>query len=122
MLKEIILVALGGALGSSLRYGCTLGVDHLAWHPTIATLIVNVLGSFLIGMVISSSDKPTFTLFASVGFCGGFTTFSTFSSQNVRLLQQSLYGQAFTYMGSTLVLCFLATWIGIMLGQRIHNA
>ncbi|MBQ0016723.1 MAG: fluoride efflux transporter CrcB [Bacteroidales bacterium] len=116
---NFLWVALGGAIGSMLRYGCTLGVSALRCDSHLATLIVNVVGSFLIGIVIANGGKTSWTAFASVGFCGGFTTFSTFSSQNVTLLQDGHIGQALAYISITLVLCLLATFAG-MACRRIH--
>lgn len=117
MMKDILLVALGGAIGSALRYACSLGVAHMAWHPTIATLIVNVLGSFLIGLVISTSPKGSWNLLASVGFCGGFTTFSTFSYQSLSLIQGGKIGAASGYILTTMAVCLIATWLGVALGK-----
>lgn len=121
MMKEILWVALGGALGSVLRYGTTLMVEHVAWHPTVATLLVNVMGSFVIGVVLASQVGGSWKLLTSVGFCGGFTTFSTFSSQSVTMLRGGQIGRAFGYMGGTLALCLVATWLGMLLGQRLAN-
>lgn len=117
MIRNFLIVALGGALGSTLRWACTLGVAHWQWRPLIATLIVNIAGSFLIGVFYGASTKMRTNLFLSTGLCGGFTTFSTFSLQNVQLLQQGQYGMALVNMGITLALCLLACIGGIMIGK-----
>lgn len=94
MLKLFFIIGLGGAIGSFLRY-CT-GVAFAKWHLTAfpyATLTVNVLGCFVIGLLFSSAERfgslsVQWRLFLITGLCGGFTTFSTFAYENVKLIQQ----------------------------------
>ncbi len=110
MLQNLVLVFLGGGLGSALR----LYTNHLAAEllprPFFAgTLIVNIVGSLLIGILIGIGvDKNAFshqaTLFFTTGFCGGFTTFSTFSAEIMRLLQSQEYAVASVYIVITLSL------------------
>lgn len=92
MLKNILIVGLGGFLGSISRYLLTFYAHKWtnASFP-IGTLIVNLVGSFLIGIILGLFERgslisPEFRLFLTVGFCGGLTTFSTFSSDVVNLL------------------------------------
>lgn len=121
MFSSFLLVALGGALGSVLRYACSLWIGHLSWQPWVATLIVNVVGSFLIGVVAGSSTRGGWLSFASVGFCGGFTTLSTFSLQNVVMLQKSNLWGAAAYTAGTLAICMLATLAGLWVGQQLKR-
>lgn len=83
---EVMLIGLGGALGASLRYllGQLLRSRSFPW----STLVVNVLGSFLLGVVLISGANEAFVLFVGVGFCGAFTTFSSFSFQTIELWER----------------------------------
>ncbi len=115
------MVALGGALGSVLRYSAGFGVAHI-WpqHLYIATVLVNILGCFLIGCAFSwfllrPDVSGMTTLLLMTGFLGGFTTFSTFSLDALRLLNDGQPVQALLYMGVTLVGGLLATWLGMAL-------
>lgn len=121
MVKEFLFVGLGGAVGSMLRYGVTVLARVMSLSSNWGTLLVNVLGSFLIGLVMASCEKGTGFLFLTVGLCGGFTTFSTFSSQSLNLLQEGRFGAAFTYIFGTLLLCLLFVWLGTLLGNGIRT-
>lgn len=114
---NFFLVGLGGALGSMLRYGMTLICAALNLSGNAATLGVNILGSFLIGFFTGCCKDGSLLLLLTVGLCGGFTTFSTFSMQNVRLLQDGKIGLAAIYIISTVVVCILMAWLGYKLGQ-----
>lgn len=112
MVKNFLLVALGGAAGSMLRYGISLVAAALAWSPLWGTLSANVLGSFLIGLCMAACQSGSWQLLLVVGLCGGFTTFSTFSSQSLGLLQGGHLGTALLYMLGSMTLCLLSTWAG----------
>lgn len=120
-MKAILIVALGGATGSVLRYMMGLFIAQICpLYLYIATLLVNIIGWFLIGCAFAwfmlRPDVPDFTrLLLMTGFLGGFTTFSTFSLDALRLLTDGHALQAFVYMGVTLVGGLLATWLGITL-------
>lgn len=116
MLKNYLIVALGGAIGSVLRYGLNNAVNL---HPNLNTFFINVAGSFLIGLVMDKCEPGTFSLFVTVGICGGFTTFSTFSMQSVTLLQQGKYGLAATYITGTLLIGILFAFLGFYFGKKI---
>lgn len=111
-MKNFLFVGLGGAVGSMLRYAITLLAGTLHLHATWATLTVNVVGSFLIGLCLSLCTPGTALLFLTVGMCGGFTTFSTFSSQSLNLLQSGQVGWALANIFGTIILCLLAVWAG----------
>lgn len=121
MFFNFIAVALGGAIGSMLRYGCTLLATQLSWKNWVATLAVNVLGSFLIGVLAGIGVKNRWNLFATVGMCGGFTTFSTFSLQNIQMLQEGQYMSALANISFSLALCLLAVALGLFLGKTISK-
>lgn len=115
MLKNLILAGAGGFIGSALRYFLfqTIKPGHLFW----TTLLINVIGSLLIGFIISLSIKDsqfsnTWKVFLATGICGGFTTFSAFSLENFQLFQQGRYGLSLIYIFSSVVLGVLACFIG----------
>lgn len=117
-LVNFLMVGLGGALGSMLRYGVTLLFSALNWSGNLATLAVNVAGSFAIGYLTGSVKPGTLLLLLTVGLCGGFTTFSTFSLQSVRLFQDGKIGAAALYIAGTLLLCVLFAALGWWLADR----
>lgn len=121
MIKNILLVGFGGAIGAMLRYGVTLIVAAVRWSSNWATFIVNVVGSLAIGVLMSACQQSPWLLFATVGICGGFTTFSTFSMQSLTLFQQGRYGMACLYMLGTLVVCVVFAAIGYWVGQKLCN-
>lgn len=117
-MKHLLLVGLGGFIGSVARF--LVSKLNLSWHflsIPMGTLTVNVLGSFIIGILVCISAKSDLIstdlrLFLMVGFCGGFTTFSSFSSENLMLMQN---GQVFTvliYTSLSILLGFLAVYLG----------
>lgn len=117
MLKNFLFVGLGGALGSMLRYAFTLLAQWLSVSSHWATLTVNILGSFLIGCFTVNCGRVPLLLLLTVGFCGGFTTFSTFSSQSLSLLQNGRYGAGFAYIVANLLLCILFAWLGFSVAK-----
>src|SRR5690242_13539864 len=93
MLKNILLVGLGGSAGSVARYLCQKWINELYQHSfPLATFLVNITGCFLIGIIYAGAEKttvmtPAVRLLLATGFCGGFTTFSTFAFENMNLLR-----------------------------------
>lgn len=122
MLANFLWVALGGALGSSARYAISLAFSGS--KLPFATFIVNFVGCLVIGLVIGSIGKSQSEFgaghaLAVVGLCGGFTTFSTFSFEVVNYLKTGQVGLAGLYVGASLALCFLATFIGVKITHNI---
>ena len=118
MIKNFLLVGLGGALGSMLRYAVYLSV--MVKNFPVGTFIVNLSGSFIIGLVLALSLKDeaflnNWKVFLATGICGGFTTFSSFSAENVALLQNGKYGIALLYITLSIVLGIAAAWLGFKL-------
>ena len=118
MFKNFLLVGLGGALGSMLRYAAYLLIT--AKNFPFATLSVNIIGSFIIGLVLALSLKDenflnNWKLFLATGICGGFTTFSAFSAENVVLLQSEKYLLALTYIAVSIIAGIGAAWFGFSL-------
>lgn len=101
MILNCIIVAAGGGLGALSRYLFGFIPVKVVGDFPLSTLIINLAGSFLIGFVVSISGKilgPKTILFFKTGFCGGFTTFSTFSLENMLLIQSGHYAIAVLYM------------------------
>ena len=118
-MKQVLLVALGGALGSVGRYGAGLVAARvLGLAFPWGTLIVNVLGSLAIGVLTARVDAlhADTRLFIGAGILGGFTTFSTFSLEAVRLGEHQAWSAAL-YVASSLVLGLSACWVGLVLGR-----
>jgi CrcB protein len=117
MIKQFALVGLGGALGSMLRYATSLLVARYYNHTfPLATFITNIVGCLLIGLLIGHFGKNTnqqLQLLLVTGFCGGYTTFSTFSAENIALWESQQYVTVITYtIASVLIGCF-AVWLGL---------
>ncbi|MFY7937261.1 MAG: fluoride efflux transporter CrcB [Flavobacterium sp.] len=123
MIKNIFLVLLGGGIGSVARYLLSyfLTKNNTTQFPW-ATFIANALGCLLIGLLFGYIQKnnlqnETFKLLLITGFCGGFTTFSTFSLENIQFIQNQNYNFAILYTTTSLAVGFL----GIIIGFKLFN-
>ncbi len=118
-MKDILYVGMGGGLGSILRFliGLWLPVSGKGFPTT--TFIVNILGSWLIGFLMGYFQKngplTSLSLLLITGFCGGFTTFSTFSKESFTLFQQQQWLILLSYVGLSVVGCIAATAFGFSL-------
>ncbi|MES2850129.1 MAG: fluoride efflux transporter CrcB [Bacteroidota bacterium] len=114
MIKDFLLVGAGGALGSMLRYAGNCMYQQKSFPLT--TFFINIIGSFIIGLVIGYSLKnessANWKLFLATGICGGFTTFSAFSFENLLLLQNGKVLLSLLYIVSSVVLGIAAAWLG----------
>ncbi len=115
------IVGMGGFLGSGSRYLFQRVIsDHISISFPSGTLLINIAGSFLIGIIFALGDKtkimtPEIRMFLAVGFCGGFTTFSSFSLDAYGLMKDGQYFYFSAYLVSSVMLCILATFAGIWL-------
>ncbi|MCE7963067.1 MAG: fluoride efflux transporter CrcB [Acidobacteria bacterium ACB1] len=123
--RSILLVGIGGLIGSILRYlASVFFAEHVNSPFPYATLIVNIVGCFLIGLLFAVSDRwevlsPEWRILLTTGFCGGFTTFSTFSYESVRLMQDGEMLFAFANVAVSVLAGFAATWLAIVLVRSI---
>jgi CrcB protein len=122
-----LLIALGGAAGSVLRYllGRVVQGTSSSGFP-IGTMVVNVSGCFLIGIFVrqfmNMQLSPELRALLIVGFCGGFTTFSTFSAETIGLIEGGEYARASTYVVLSVGLCLLATLGGMMTMRLVASS
>jgi CrcB protein len=122
---RLLLICLGGAVGTAARYG--VGGLSLRWWGTefpYGTLVVNVTGSFLIGVIqqvawSTLAIPETLRLVLTVGVMGGFTTYSSFSYETLRLVEEGLWLRAGANVVLTTVLCLVACALGLILGRLL---
>jgi CrcB protein len=124
-LPRPVLVALGGLVGSLARYWLAGVVQGLTDHgfPS-GTLTVNVLGSFVIGLVMGLSLERgllggEMRILLTTGFCGGFTTMSTFSYETLAMLRDGQQMFALGNVGATFAACLAATWAGMVVARLL---
>ncbi|MEG0277225.1 MAG: fluoride efflux transporter CrcB [Coprobacillus sp.] len=120
-MNKFLLVGLGGALGAMLRYGLTF-LPLKSTFP-FSTFITNILGAIFVGFVVGLFDKghmsEDISLFLKTGFCGGFTTFSTFSLESVQLLENKKILLGMGYILLSLTFCLCGIIVGKLLGQKV---
>lgn len=118
----MIYVGFGGAIGAMTRYLISL----IPWRGSfpILTLLTNLAGAFFIGFIVGVAEKKnlpsSIILFLKTGFCGGFTTFSTFSLETYGLLEKGNYVMAGCYMILSMVFCLAGVVGGIYLAREIN--
>jgi len=119
----MLLIGTGGFLGSVMRYGSNQMMVKIfdSTHP-IGTFFVNIVGSFLIGIVLGMFEKgammsSNWKLFLAVGFCGGFTTFSAFALENFNFLQSQQFMLSLLYVGISLILGLAAVYFGFWIAK-----
>ena len=121
---KILLVAVGSGLGGMLRYLVPGWIGAAKGFPW-ATLTVNVVGSLLIGLLSGllarhgGSSAEAARAFAVVGFCGGFTTFSTFSNETFRLIESNQWLSAAVYVGVSVVVGLAAVFLGYLISKGV---
>ncbi|HEX3928790.1 MAG TPA: fluoride efflux transporter CrcB [Gemmatimonadales bacterium] len=115
----LVSIALGSAMGGVARYLLTVFVqDRTATAFPFGTLAVNIAGCLILGFLVQLlADRGTYShatqALLTTGFCGGFTTFSTFSWETVRLLQEGAVSRAIAYVSVSLVAGLAALWFGM---------
>ena len=121
MIKNLLFVFIGGGLGSSLRFVISKYLNNASLIP-YGTLLVNILGSLLLGIILGWAIKSNalnnpINLMLGVGFCGGFTTFSTFSFENYSLIKSGDYSSFCIYFFGSMILGILAVLAGIFISK-----
>ncbi|RUT73177.1 fluoride efflux transporter CrcB [Ancylomarina longa] len=118
MFRTLLVIGTGGFLGSVLRFLVGQGMQRIfnTMFP-IGTMTVNVIGSFIIGVVYSLAERenlinPEMRMFLAVGFCGGFTTFSSFAFDQLNLLKDSGFLYLSLYLGGSVFLGLLSVYLG----------
>jgi fluoride exporter len=124
MISTVSLVALGGAIGASLRYLTGVGVFRLFGHQEfpLAIITVNVIGSFLMGVFVVLAAQRGLTHFAPfviVGVLGGFTTFSAFSLETITLIERGAVAQALLYVAISVGVSIAALALGLFLARGV---
>jgi CrcB protein len=123
MIRDILLVGAGSAIGGILRLLIGKTIMQFFQYPfPLGTFIVNISGSFLIGLLYALYGKsgnlsPAALLFLATGVCGGFTTFSAFSYENLILLKSGNFLMALVYIAGSIVIGLLAVFAGYAIGK-----
>jgi CrcB protein len=124
-LLKYVMVGIGGCLGSVLRFwlGSYIGGKMGTRFP-YGTLVINVTGSFLIGLVfalltVRTQWSPNWRYLIPIGFIGGYTTFSSFEYETLRTIQDGQFGLGLLYVGLSVLVGFVAVWGGVIAGRAI---
>ena len=125
MYLSLLSIALGSVIGAWLRWGISLRFNSVFENIPFGTVIVNLIGAFIIGLAVSffsnSSISPNYKLFVVTGFCGALTTFSTFSVEIVALLQASKFEYAISTLAIHVIGSLIFTVLGILSYQFFTN-
>tara|TARA_B100001113_G_scaffold167729_1_gene137247 strand:- start:1116 stop:1502 length:387 start_codon:yes stop_codon:yes gene_type:complete len=121
MIQQMVLVGFGGAIGAILRF--TVGNYIETSEFPLSTFIVNIVGSFLLGMLavlsINYGYSEEIMLFFATGLLGAFTTMSTFSLETITLLKDDNFSTAIMYAGLSFLMCIIFSFVGWAAGERI---
>ncbi len=124
-MKQLLLVGFGGALGSMLRFGMSMGLHALVGRTfPWGTLFVNVTGSFVMGLVYVLLIErvalgPEWRALLMVGLLGGYTTFSSFSIETLNLIESGDLLRAAVNVLASVVLCLAAVWTGVIVARQV---
>lgn len=117
---EFLMVFIGGSLGAVCRYAVSIQMKRMiSTEFPLATFLINLLGSFLLGLLIASPLESMMRLLLGTGFLGGFTTFSTFQVENISLYLKKNYRTLLIYVMLSVGLCILFAYFGLLLGAQL---
>ncbi len=124
MIRNLLIIGLGGFTGSIFRYLVYFLLDRRMANWPWATFAVNVSGSFLLGIfmghyLMQAQGNHVLRLLFAVGFCGSFTTFSTFAFENWQLLEQKMWATSLLYIASSVLFSLAAAFAGIAVGRHL---
>ena len=126
---NVLLVAVGGALGASGRYGLSaLTLRHFGPGFPVGTLAANIIGSALMGLLVGwlafkgAEASQSLRLFMGVGLLGGFTTFSAFSLESFLMLEKKQYGALLGYVSASLFISLAALALGLWLSRLVWSS
>ena len=125
-MEKLILVFIGGGLGSLARYGVGVACGPVKWPYN--TFTVNVLGGLVMGLLVGwlalrgGADQERWRVLLGVGVLGGFTTFSSFSLETALMIERKAYASAAGYVVLSVVLCMIAVWIGHAAGVAMSGS
>ena len=124
MLK-ILAVFVGGGLGSICRYGIARALSPYNFIFPYATLVANIFSCILIGYLmflgLKSQLSEASKVFLIIGFCGGFSTFSSFSKDTYLLFQKGEHLLALTNIGGSVILCLISIYLGMQVARMVHS-
>ena len=121
-MTEYVMVMVGGSCGAVCRFALSSLIKRFnATEFPIATLLINMIGSFLIGLLTAAHPGNFNQLLLGTGFMGGFTTFSTFQMENVTLFQKMNYFMLSVYVLCSFVICILLSILGLHLGHFLNG-
>ncbi len=124
-MTNLLLIAIGGALGAISRYGLnSLMTQKIVSSIPIGIISVNILGSFLMGICFALATymwdgSQTLKAFLMIGFLGSFTTFSTFSLESMQLIERQAYLEAFIYIFGSVLLSVGGLFLGLIITKQI---
>jgi CrcB protein len=118
MAINYLMVFIGGSIGAVCRYAISIQMKRIiSTEFPLATFLINLTGSFLLGMLLASEPGGLMRLLLGTGFLGGFTTFSTFQVENVTLFRKGSYGTLLIYTPLSVGLCIASAWLGFLLSN-----
>ncbi|MCF6359781.1 MAG: fluoride efflux transporter CrcB [Cyclobacteriaceae bacterium] len=124
-MRTLLLIGVGGMFGSIARYLTSQLLNRYFSEPLpVGTLVVNIVGAFLVGIIIGLGERyrwftEPWHFFLAVGFCGSFTTYSTFAYENYSLIKQGHISTLFFYISISLVVGILLAWAGYVLSKWV---